>query len=394
VMSTAEAAAQEPEDDSSGSASPKVESFSSMRVSPSSDKSSLPRNLSGESLHPHKKSYSLTRLNPLARTSSSSSLSTAPVFSASHDSKRSSGLSSTAHSPKLGPAPLLTVEEELTSPVPLPKPDLIPVSVIGFMHLGRERQFLKDEDKGVILSVFDPPPPEPIPEPEPEPEPEPPKPKSKKRVKISVAKTRVLPELEQKKEPAVVNCDLCRCPIVNECVEVEGKKYHKDCFVCSICHTPLRRYFKAPSGEGSEALVCEACYQLSHPCENCARCGKQIDEESLKVDGMRLHKKCFICAHCGRELGTRYVTRDGRYFCAPSGNGPQCFSAGLEKPCSVCGKPLAGKKVVVTDDGMKYHRECFVCGICKSMLLSTDYYVAELSTGPTLCCQDCCETLM
>ena len=286
--------------------------------------------------------------------------------------------------------------EELPPPVEVAKGEIIPVSVIGFIHLGCERQYLVEDE--CVVSTFDPPPPEPEPIPEPETEPEP-----KKKKVIKIVKTKVLEPAPVRAEPAEIPvpellkvlCDLCQESIDGEYVSAGERRFHKKCFVCSMCRTPLQAFFSVDNGAGSEKLVCPECYRLSHPADMCARCGKPIEEESLRVNGMCLHKNCFLCATCGKVLGTRYVMRDGRFFCAPDGTkGRQCFSVGLEALCVACGKPLTGQPAVITDEGQKYHRGCFVCGLCQAVLSSTDYYVAELKGGPTLCCEACCSLVV
>jgi len=354
----------------------------------------VPRNLSFQSLQ-HRKNLSITPLTPSSRTSSVNHFELhTPVTPSSNQPRyistrppRTPGSSTPGSSNlKIPVSPNRHFDhDELTSPVGTVKGEIIPVSIIGYINLGCERQYLMEDEN--VVSTFDPPT-------EPEPEPEPPK-----KPRISVAKAKIMqPEPEIKvpevSMPEKLVCERCHETLIGAYVRAGDKKYHRKCLVCGMCHTPLEKYFSVTDGSGGERLLCSDCYRLSNPTEKCARCGKLINEESLRVNGMCLHKECFVCSTCGKVLGSRFVTRDGRYYCVPTGKpGPQCFSAGLEALCAACGKPLAGQHAVVTDDEKKYHDHCFVCGICHELLSSQDYYIAELKKGPTLCCESCCSML-
>ena len=179
-------------------------------------------------------------------------------------------------------------------------------------------------------------------------------------------------------------CAPCGGPISVGHVRAGERLYHRACFVCSACRTALRTYY----ADGA-ALFCPACYRQAHPFEPCARCGQPIVDESLLVDGARLHRQCFVCARCRRPLGDRYVARGGSYYCPPD-TGAGCYREACQAElCAACSKPLGTGACVVDDEHRQYHRACFVCAHCNSYISAPEYFVAQSAAGSQLCCAAC-----
>ena len=185
-------------------------------------------------------------------------------------------------------------------------------------------------------------------------------------------------------------CAGCQKPIDDaDCMVAEGAHYHDACFVCSVCRAPLTEYYRAEDG-----LRCPQCYRMAHPFEVCASCGQPITDESLLAGTMRFHRACFVCAACHAPLGTHYVLHQGRFYCAPRSDGSVPCACAASAPCAACGRPVVpGDRVVRTDDGARYHSQCFVCGFCAACLTAAEYCRVDVGAHSRLCCDPCSRTI-
>lgn len=96
-------------------------------------------------------------------------------------------------------------------------------------------------------------------------------------------------------------------------IEALGRKWHKDCFACQGegCGKPLRG---VPYQEHDGMPFCKDCYYNRFG-EVCAGCGERIHGGTLNAMGKKWHRECFVCSACSGPLESRYATRDGRPLC-------------------------------------------------------------------------------
>ncbi|XP_034445339.1 cysteine and glycine-rich protein 1a [Hippoglossus hippoglossus] len=158
-------------------------------------------------------------------------------------------------------------------------------------------------------------------------------------------------------------CDGCSKTVYSaEEVRSEGRRFHKRCFICSVCHKSLDSTTVASHNDD---LFCKSCYGkqfgpkgygygvgagvlsmdkaesygVTHEeprprstnspnptpqasryggADKCARCGKSVyANEKVIAAGSSWHKNsCFSCASCGKGLeSTTLNDKDGQIYC-------------------------------------------------------------------------------
>ena len=165
-----------------------------------------------------------------------------------------------------------------------------------------------------------------------------------------------------------------------------GKKWHRECFMCSSCQVVLQGKFH----HKGISLFCEACYK-SHfmpPPPKCAECALPIDGEALSALDRLWHPSCFKCLHCSAVVEAISFHKSP----CPDGMGDRpvcdsCFEARLPR-CFVCRKPLKDGAHAVYK-GTQMHTQCFKCCKC-SAVLGAKFY--ETKSGQE--CEKCAETRM
>jgi len=106
-------------------------------------------------------------------------------------------------------------------------------------------------------------------------------------------------------------CPTCNEPIVGKCLQAGNKSYHPDHFVCNGCQIAL----SGQVYQVDDVHVCGACYQkqFSVPC---ARCDQPIRGQSIRALDRKWHPDCFCCSICKKPLyGERFAERKGVPLC-------------------------------------------------------------------------------
>lgn len=149
----------------------------------------------------------------------------------------------------------------------------------------------------------------------------------------------------------------------------------------------------------------------------CAKCNKIIISDSVTLNGKHFHRECFVCDYCGKELKDSYVIKEGHFYhpeCNPalgimvcaSCQRPikgryyisqekyyheYCFHKYIEKSCCICGKPLDTSPYVYDKWGNYAHKIhgtektnfCFSCGRIISghyILIGTNTFLCSVCT--------------
>ena len=93
------------------------------------------------------------------------------------------------------------------------------------------------------------------------------------------------------------------------------KLWHKECFVCFMCNTTLldkgfKRYEDAP--------VCSDCYSEATGLK-CGACQKVISSAYMEIQGKNYHPECFVCSKCTSPfVGGSYLRgKSGEFLCKP-----------------------------------------------------------------------------
>lgn len=111
-------------------------------------------------------------------------------------------------------------------------------------------------------------------------------------------------------------CVKCDSKIMGRCVEVGGLKFHRECFACTLCHSPITGpYFPAPKG-----AMCPRCFEGQQGAK-CTKCHKVLSGQVLTMSddtgaSHSLHSHCFTCATCGMDLdGEKVGALRGQFYC-------------------------------------------------------------------------------
>jgi paxillin len=118
------------------------------------------------------------------------------------------------------------------------------------------------------------------------------------------------------------NCAMCNKPIIGDCMEAMGKKFHVDHFVCQSCQTPLGggvQFFEA-NGKPN----CVDCHKaLIAP--KCGSCNEAILDRCVTALGKKWHVHHFVCAACQQPFTSQFFQRDGMPYCTSL----SCLAAAL-----------------------------------------------------------------
>ncbi|KAM4903937.1 four and a half LIM domains protein 5 [Sylvia borin] len=173
-------------------------------------------------------------------------------------------------------------------------------------------------------------------------------------------------------------CEGCKQPI--ECsskdLAYKGRHWHEGCFRCAKCRRSL---VEKPFAAKDEVLLCTECYSDDYS-SKCFHCQKTIMPGSRKMEfkGSSWHESCFVCQHCQQPLGTQpLITKDNENYCVP------CFEKQFAHHCYACKKVITSGGV--TYDDQPWHKECFVCAVCKTQLSSQRF----ISQDEYPYCVDC-----
>jgi len=95
-----------------------------------------------------------------------------------------------------------------------------------------------------------------------------------------------------------------------------GKDFHEACFVCGKGDHKIGRgaAFWVDSGK----VWCKEHWESGDVIDHCAKCGKYIDSEYVKVAEKTFHSLCWKCKACKKPMKDNIATRsaDGDFFCS------------------------------------------------------------------------------
>ncbi|XP_032436124.1 four and a half LIM domains protein 3-like isoform X2 [Xiphophorus hellerii] len=95
-------------------------------------------------------------------------------------------------------------------------------------------------------------------------------------------------------------------------LEYDGAAWHEDCFLCSGCRKPIGAEAFVPD---AGRFYCQACYE-QQVAPRCSHCRKALTKGGLTYRGEVWHRDCFLCCGCGSPLAGQTFTSQGeRPFC-------------------------------------------------------------------------------
>ncbi|XP_061689107.1 filamin-binding LIM protein 1 [Syngnathoides biaculeatus] len=154
-------------------------------------------------------------------------------------------------------------------------------------------------------------------------------------------------------------CGFCEKPVrfSEQGVTAMKRIYHKTCFRCSTCRTPLGGKKFYPK---EEVAQCEGCYEASF--ERCWSCGYTIRGQLLRALQRPYHPACFTCTTCKQPLQSFIQADTGEVYCSLD-YGRKCA-----KKCSGCHKLIMSSDGSLPphleSDGRYFHDECYRCEVC------------------------------
>ena len=157
-----------------------------------------------------------------------------------------------------------------------------------------------------------------------------------------------------------IQCFICDEKITSAYMELNNKKYHKDCFSCIVCQANV----KGGAYEINGALYCEKHRVEALP--KCFRCKGDIHGKYIIGPGRELyHNDCFSCKGCDRKIRT-YCEHENEIYCVT------CYSNKYASRCATCKEKLKDRIRTLqgTEEaaGLKWHESCFRCSKCSKHL--------------------------
>lgn len=151
--------------------------------------------------------------------------------------------------------------------------------------------------------------------------------------------------------------------------DVEGKRYHPECFRCSRCRGPVTEYIVGEDGE----IVCVDCDKKMNYV-TCNGCHKDVlRTAAVNVFDGYYHPNCFKCAHCGKPIRNDFLEFNGKPYCTENDN--ECYKAVACQMCATCGKFITGAYMEIM--GKFYHKDCFACAGCHKKFETAEFYAVD-----------------
>nr|AEY80343.1 ENIGMA class LIM protein ML108023b [Mnemiopsis leidyi] len=166
-------------------------------------------------------------------------------------------------------------------------------------------------------------------------------------------------------------CKSCHQEIRGPYVGAQGRAWHSEHFVCTVCDGDLSQGFK----EVDEKLFCGTCY-FERFGEKCANCGKTCVGSVIQALGQSYHPEHFTCFECGNVLKEGFNVDNGNPYCSA------CHTNFLPL-CAGCNKRIEGATQWISALEKDWHNGCFACGVCRAPLAGSSFY--HDGQGKALC---------
>jgi len=165
------------------------------------------------------------------------------------------------------------------------------------------------------------------------------------------------------KTPVLPICKTCNTEIRGPYVGAQGRAWHSEHFVCSLCKGDLTDGFK----EVDDVLYCGTCYFTKHG-DKCAKCGEIIMGSAVEALGNTYHPDHFTCTKCDARFSGGFNVNDGNPYCQT------CYNSIFMPSCAGCGETIEGITEWISALEKNWHNGCFVCSTCKAPLGGKTFY--------------------
>jgi len=178
------------------------------------------------------------------------------------------------------------------------------------------------------------------------------------------------------------HCYVCSKPIVNsEVVEAFGKYYHQNCLQCSLCRTTIKQDEQIDQKRGIP--VCSQCtYKVKKHCLVCHNSVERGERFLFNGKVFYVHSECCHCSECKTKIKRdTFVEESGVLMCK------SCWIKVSSNICQGCNK-IVLQKDKVQFQGV-WHSFCISCSICGKRL---DNSIPNIENN-NLYCNRCFESL-
>jgi LIM domain-containing protein 2 len=94
--------------------------------------------------------------------------------------------------------------------------------------------------------------------------------------------------------------------------EHRGRQWHAECFCCRVCSKQIGTSSFIPRGD---EVVCVPCYEKQYG-QQCAKCNGAITKSGVMYSGRPWHRECFQCTHCRTPIGRdKFTTVKSAPYC-------------------------------------------------------------------------------
>ncbi|KAL2295969.1 hypothetical protein Nmel_017499 [Mimus melanotis] len=193
-------------------------------------------------------------------------------------------------------------------------------------------------------------------------------------------------------------------------LEYNGQTWHEHCFICSSCQQPIGSRSFIPD---KKDYYCVPCYE-SKFAPRCTRCKKTLTKGGVTYRDEPWHKECFVCTGCKTPLaGQQFTSQDDNPYCIKCfGNLYAKKCSACTKPITgeqnssprnpmvqwswgyfcpfVCifQSGFGGGKYVSFED-RHWHHNCFNCARCSTSLVGKGF----IPDNDEILCRDCSSDL-
>jgi len=166
-------------------------------------------------------------------------------------------------------------------------------------------------------------------------------------------------------------CRLCgkKIGLDSRDISYNDTHWHEKCYTCQTCKTSLvDKTFANKNGR----IFCASCYD-SEFLSRCDACGDAFRPGNKKMEykGKKWHDRCFKCVVCERQVGSKpfIIPNETDVYCVG------CFEEKFATKCTKCKKVVTTGGVTFKNEA--WHRECFVCANCDTMLAGQKFASRE-----------------
>jgi len=157
-------------------------------------------------------------------------------------------------------------------------------------------------------------------------------------------------------------CRVCerRIGLDSKDMSYKDLHWHEDCFKCGRCKTSL---VEKPFAAKNALIFCAGCYDAEFA-SRCDACGDTFRPGMKKMEykTRKWHDKCFQCVVCKTQVGSKpfIIPNETDVYCVG------CFEEKFATKCTKCKKIMTTGGVTFKNEA--WHRECFVCTNCQTIL--------------------------